>query len=144
MMGMDENSVAVYGGIFRSLQDAENFMALVDGKPKRFYEELYLQGDFKGQIEIKFLEKKTNKAEELYCDFPDGDTIVEGLKARFLSKLKRQVNTAIVIYGFYPGAHFTGHNYSMMREKKTEEFYLFHVDNIVGTKRFDKMEQEEL
>ena len=43
-MDMDHNSIEVYGGIFKSLQDAEEFMRVVDGVPQRFYKELYLQG----------------------------------------------------------------------------------------------------
>lgn len=65
-------------------------MKVVDGVPQRFYKELYLQGDFKGRIEIKFFEEMTNNVEVLYRDFPYGDVIVEGLKARFWRKLKRQ------------------------------------------------------
>ncbi len=41
-MDMDYNSLEVYGGIFNSLQDAEDFMKIVDGKPQRFYDELFL------------------------------------------------------------------------------------------------------
>ena len=33
---MDDNSIEVYGGIFKSLQDAEDFMKVVNGKPERF------------------------------------------------------------------------------------------------------------
>ena len=127
---MDNNSIDVYGGIFKSLQDAEEFMKIVDGTPQRFYRELYLQGEFKGQIEVKFFDKMTNKAEELYQDFPYGDVIVEGLQARCSSKLKRRVNTAIVIYDFYLSGHFTGHLLGTMKEKKTDEFYIFNVDTI--------------
>lgn len=127
---MENNSVEVYGGIFKSLQDAEDFMQITDGIPLRFYQELYLQGDSKGRIEIKFFEKMTNKAEELYRDFPYGDVIVEGLQARFLSKLKRRVNTAIVIYDFYLPKHFTGHPMSVMKEKRTDDFYIFDIDSI--------------
>ena len=72
----------------------------------------------------------TNKAEELYQDFPYGDVIVEGLQARCSSKLKRRVNTAIVIYDFYLSGHFTGHLLGTMKEKKTDEFYIFNVDTI--------------
>lgn len=129
-MDMDYNSLEVYGGIFNSLQDAEDFMKIVDGKPQRFYDELFLQRDFKGHIEIKFFDKKTNKAEELYKDFPYGDVIVDGLKARFSNKLKRQVNTAIVIYDFYLGAHFTGHLLSTMKETRTYDYYIFDVNTI--------------
>lgn len=129
-MNRDINKLEVYGGIFKSLQDAEAFMKIVDGIPQRFYQELYLQGDFEGRIEINFFERMTNKAEELYQDFPYGDIIVKGLQARFSSKLKRRANTAIVIYDFDLGAHFTGHPLSSMKEKKTDEFYIFNVDGI--------------
>ena len=64
-MAIDKNMLEVFGGIFESQQAAEEFMKIVDGKPKRFMEELYLQGDFTGHIEIRFFEKKTNRAEEM-------------------------------------------------------------------------------
>ena len=127
---MDANSIEVYGGIFKSLQDAEEFMKVVNGKPERFYNELYLGGDFNGHIMIKFFDKKTNKVEELYKDFPFGDVIIKGLQDRFVSKLKRRVNTAIVIYDFYLLSHLTDRPYSVMREKKTDEFYIFDVESI--------------
>lgn len=137
-MDMDHNCLEVYGGIFNSLQDAEEFMKIVDGKPQRFYDELFLEGDFKGSIEIKFFDKKSNRGEELYRDFPYGEAIVEGLKARFANKLKRQVNTAIVIYDFHLGSHFTGHLLSTMKETKTEDYYIFNVAEIYPYKAKEK------
>ena len=53
-MAIDKNMLEVFGGIFKSQQAAEEFMKIVDGKPKRFMEELFLQGDFIGHIEITF------------------------------------------------------------------------------------------
>lgn len=78
----DENMLGIFGGIFETQQAAEDFMKITDGKPKRFMEELYLQGDFTGHIEIKFFEKKTNGAEELFKDFPYGEKNCRGLKSR--------------------------------------------------------------
>lgn len=120
----------IFGGIFESQQAAEEFMKIVDGKPKRFMEELYLQGDFTGQIEIKFFEKKTNKAEELFIDFSYGEKIINVLKAKFADKLKRRVNTAIVLYDFDWGGHFSSHFLSQMREKKTDEYHIFRIENV--------------
>lgn len=134
-MGMDENSLAVYGGNFMSRQAAEDYLQIINGKPKKFMDDLYLTGDFNGRIEILFFDKKTNDAEELYKTLPYGKNIVGMLKAMFKDKLKRKVNTAIVIYDFYLGAeHFTGHNIKQMSEKKTDEYHIFHVANIYNYK----------
>ncbi len=130
MINSDKNMLEIFGGIFESQQAAEEFMKIVDGKPKRFMEELYLQGDFTGQIEIKFFEKKTNKAEELFVDFPYGEKIIDVLKAKFADKLKRRVNTAIVLYDFDWGGHFSSHFLSQMREKKTDEYHIFRIENV--------------
>ncbi len=130
MINSDKNMLEIFGGIFESQQAAEEFMKIVDGKPKRFMEELYLQGDFTGQIEIKFFEKKTNKAEELFIDFPYGEKIIDVLKAKFADKLKRRVNTAIVLYDFDWGGHFSSHFLSQMREKKTDEYHIFRIENV--------------
>ena len=62
-MDRDKNILELFGGIFESQQAAEDFMKIVDGVPKRFMDELYLQGDFTGRIEIRFFEKKSNAAE---------------------------------------------------------------------------------
>lgn len=61
-MAIDKNMLEVFGGIFESQQAAEEFMKIVDGKPKRFMDELYLQGDFIGHIEIRFFEKKDKQS----------------------------------------------------------------------------------
>ena len=52
-----KNILEIFGGIFESQQAAEDFMKIVDGKPKRFMEELYLQGDCAEHIEVKSFEK---------------------------------------------------------------------------------------
>ncbi len=129
-MSLDKNMLEIFGGIFQSQQAAEEFMKIVDGKPKRFMEELCLQGDFNGHIEIRFFEKKTNRAEELLKDFPFGEKMIEVLKAKYTDKLKRRVNTAIVLYDFDWKGHFSSHFLSRMREKKTEEYHIFHVENV--------------
>ncbi len=129
-VSLDENMLEVFGGIFESQQAAEEFMKIVDGKPKRFMEELYLQGDFTGHVEIRFFEKKTKQAQELLQDFPYGEKIIEVLRAKFADKLKRRVNTAIVLYNFDWKGHFSNHLLSQMREKKTEEYHIFHVENV--------------
>ena len=134
-MGMDINSLAVYGGIFESKQAAEEYIQLIDGKPQRLMDDMYLTGDFNGHIEIYFSDKSTNRAEELFCSLPYGENIVGMLKAMFKDKLKRKINTAIVIYDFYLGAeHFTGHSFKQMSEKKTENYYVFHIENICNYK----------
>ena len=61
-MDSDKNKLEIFGGIFESQQAAEDFMKIVDGMPKRFMEELYLQGDFVGHIEIRFFEQKIGRA----------------------------------------------------------------------------------
>jgi len=130
-MSLDKNALACFGGIFESQQAAEEFMKIEDGRPKRFMEELCLQGDFIGRVEIRFFEKKTNRAEELFRDFPYGEKIVEVLKAKFADKLKRRVNTAIVLYDFYWSVgHFSNHCVSQMREKKTDEYHIFYVEDV--------------
>lgn len=127
---MDENCLEVWGANFASRQEAEDFMKLEDGIPKRFMEELYLDGKFSGRIEIRFFEKKSNKAEELFADFPYGDKIIEVLKAKFRDKLKRRVNTAIVLYDFHLGSHFTGRPASVMTERRTDSYHIFSVENV--------------
>lgn len=127
---MDENCLEVWGANFASRQEAEDFMKLEDGIPKRFMKELHLDGRFSGHIEIRFFEKKSNKAEELFADFPYGDRIIEVLKAKFRDKLKRRVNTAIVLYDFHLGSHFTGRPLGVMTERKTDGYHLFNVENV--------------
>lgn len=129
-MRLDENMAEIFGGIFESQQAAEEYFKLVDGKPKRFMDELYLKGDFTGHIEIKFFDKKSNNAEQLFKDFPYGEKIVEVLKAKFADKLKRRINTAIVIYDFDWAGHFSNHFLSQMREKKTDTYHIFHIQNV--------------
>ena len=129
-MDMDESCLEVWGANFASQQEAENYMKLEDGIPKHFMKELHLDGKFNGHIEIKFFEKKSNKAEELFADFPYGDKIVEVLQAKFRNKLKRRVNTAIVLYDFHLGSHFTGALMSLMTERKTDSYHIFYVDSV--------------
>lgn len=129
-MRSDENVAEIFGGIFESEQAAKEYFSLVDGRPERFMSELYLQGDFTGHIEIKFFDKKSNSAEQLFKDFPYGEKLVEVLKAKFADKLKRRVNTAIVIYDFDWAGHFSSHFLSQMREKKTDTYHIFHVENV--------------
>ena len=129
-MGSDKDKLEIFGGIFESQQAAEDFMKTADGIPKRFMEELYLQGDFAGHIEIRFFEKKSNKAEELFRDFPYGEKIIETLKAKFADKIKRRINTAIVLYDFDWTAHFSNHFLSQMREKKTDKYHIFYIESV--------------
>lgn len=53
-MGLDQNCLEVFGGIFPSREAAEAFMGLESGRPGRFMEELYLQGEFIGRVEVRF------------------------------------------------------------------------------------------
>lgn len=129
-MNRDENQLEIFGGIFESQQAAEDFMKIEAGIPKRFMEELYLRGDFLGHIEIRFFEKKSNMAEELFRDFPYGEKIIETLKAKFADKIKRCINTAIVLYHFDFGGHFSNHCLSQMRGKKTDKYYIFYIENV--------------
>lgn len=138
-MRSDENMAEIFGGIFESRQAAEEYMQLVNGKPERFMDELYLQGDFTGHIEIRFFEKKTNSAEELFKDFPYGERIIQVLKAKFADKLKRKVNTAIVIYDFDWAGHFSSHFLSQMREKKTDKYHIFHVESVYPYKEIPQV-----
>ena len=128
-MDMDEKCLEVWGANFASQQEAEDFMKLEDGVPKRFMKELHLDGKFSGHIEIRFFEQKSNKAEELFAD-----KIIEVLKAKFRNKLKRKVNTAIVLYDFHLGSHFTGALMSLMTERKTDSYHIFNVDNVLPYK----------
>ena len=93
-------------------------MAITDGRPKRFMDELFLAGGFSGSVELKFFETKSNRAEELYRDFPYGDKIIEVMKAKFDDKLKRRVNTAIVLYDF-DWSTKTSQNISMQKPFRT-------------------------
>lgn len=129
-MDMDKNCLSIFGANFESQQEAEDFMRIVDGKPQRFMDELFLQGDFIGHIEIRFYEKKSNKAEELFRDFPYGEKIIETLKAKFADKMKRRINTAIVLYDFYWLTHFSEHFVSQMRETRTDKYHIFYVGDV--------------
>lgn len=140
-MGMDENSLEIYAGNFSSLAAAEDYFKIVDGKPQRFMDELYLTGDLHGEIKILYFDKKTNDAAELFCNFPYGRNIVGMLKAMFKDKLKRKVNTAIVIYDFYAGDHFTGHTAKQMSERKTDDHHIFNVGSIYNYKAPQYLEE---
>ncbi len=129
-MDRDKNILELFGGIFESQQAAEDFMKIVDGVPKRFMDELYLQGNFTGRIEIRFFEKKSNAAEELFRDFPYSEKIMGALKAKFADKVKRRINTAIVLYDFDWKGHFSNHFLSQMREKKTDQYHIFHIETV--------------
>lgn len=129
-MAIDKNMLEVFGGNFESEQAAREFMKITDGRPKRFIDELFLEGAFTGSVEVRFFEKKSNNAAELFKDFPYGEKIVEVLKAKFADKLKRRVNTAIVLYDFDWKGHFSSHFVSQMREKKTDEYHIFYVNNV--------------
>lgn len=131
MERMDPVSMTVYGGNFPSPEEARDFFRVEDGIPRRLYEEMYLQGEFRGRIEMRHFPQKSNSAAELFADFPYGAYIVRSLEERFLSKLKRRVNTAVVIYGFYLGAHYTGHAASVMREKKGPDYHVFAVEEML-------------
>lgn len=130
MSAKDKNYLSVFAGNFPSREFAEDYMAITDGRPKRFMEELFLEGDFAGSVEVRFFETKSNRAEELYGDFSYGDKIIEIMKAKFDDKLKRRVNTAIVLYDFDWSGHFSSCLLSRMREKRTEEYHIFHVSDV--------------
>lgn len=126
----DDNMLEVFAGIFESQQAAEEYMKIIDGKPQKLMDDLYLKGDFSGWIEIKYFDKKSNQVDQLFQDFPYGERIIEVLKTKFYDKLKRKVNTAIVIYDFNWSGHFSNHLLKQMSEKKTEQYYIFHVENV--------------
>lgn len=130
MAAIDKNYISIFGGNFPSKEFAEDFMAITDGRPKRFMEELFLEGDFTGRVELKFFDTKSNLAEELFRDFSYGEKIIKVMKAKFDDKLKRRVNTAIVLYDFDWSGHFSSHFLSQMREKRTEEYHIFHVSDV--------------
>lgn len=130
MSAIDKNYLSVFGGNFPSREFAEDYMALKNGRPERFMEELFLVGDFIGRVELKFFNTKSNRAEELFRDFPHGQRIVDVMRAKFDDKLKRRVNTAIVLYDFDWSGHFSSHFLSQMREKRTEEYHIFHVSDV--------------
>lgn len=126
----EKDHLEVFGGIFPSQEAAEEFMALEDGIPRRFLRELYLREEFTGSIKVVYFDKKSNQAEELFAGFPYGDRIIQVLRDKFADKLKRRVNTAIVLYDFDWMYHFTGHPVSVMREKKTADYHIFYVESV--------------
>lgn len=79
---------------------------------------------------MRHFPQKSNSAAELFADFPYGAYIVRSLEERFLNKLKRRVNTAVVLYDFDWMAHFTGRPLSAMREKKTDSYHIFYVETV--------------
>ena len=63
----EHNHLEVFGGIFPSRLEAEEFFTLEEGIPRRFLRELYLREEFTGSIETVFFDKKSNRAEELFA-----------------------------------------------------------------------------
>ncbi|MCI9195600.1 MAG: hypothetical protein HFF14_08525 [Angelakisella sp.] len=126
----EQGMLEVFAGNFPSQEAAEEFMALEDGIPRRFLRELYLREEFTGSIKVVYFDKKSNKAEELFAGFPYGDRIIQVLRDKFADKLKRRVNTAIVLYDFNWGYHFTGRPVSVMREKKAQDYHIFYVESV--------------
>ena len=51
-------------------------------------------------------------------------------KMKFRDKLKRGVNMVIVLYDFHSGL-FIGALMSLMTERKTDSYHIFHVDNVL-------------
>ena len=133
-MGMDNGSLAVYAGVFPSKQAAVDFFRLTDDMPARLYSELYLQGEFSGQIGVGYFDKSSNKAEDLFADFPYSENIVGMLRAYRRDKMPRKMNTAVIIYNFYHCNHFTGHTIKQMTQKKGEDYSIFHIADIVNYK----------
>lgn len=126
----EHNHLEVFGGIFPSRLEAEKFFTLENGIPRQFLRALYLREEFTGSIETVFFDKKSNRAEELFAGFPYGERIIQVLRDKFADKLKRRVNTAIVLYDFDLGYHFTGRSLSVMRERKTDSFHIFSVESV--------------
>ena len=131
---LDENCLEVFAGVFKSQQDVEDFLQITDGVPKGLMENLYLVGEFSGRVEYKFYEKKSNLAEDFIVDFPYGDKIIEVFKAKCVNKLKKKVNAIIVIYDFHLGNHFSNHPLGVMKEKKSDDYHVFSIDNVVPYK----------
>ena len=71
-----------------------------------------------------------DEAEELFAGFPYGERIIQVLRDKFADRLKRRVNTAIVLYDFDLGYHFTGRPLSVMRERKTDSFHIFSGESV--------------
>ena len=115
----EQGMLEVFAGNFPSQEAAEEFMALEDGIPRRFLRELYLREEFTGSIKVVYFD-----------GFPYGDRIIQVLRDKFADKLKRRVNTAIVLYDFNWGYHFTGRPVSVMREKKAQDYHIFYVESV--------------
>lgn len=52
---------------------------------------------------------------------------------KFRDKSKREVNMVIVLYDFHSGS-YTGALMSLMIERKTYSYNIFHVDNVLPYK----------
>ena len=48
---MDSSNLEVFAGVFESEQAVEDYVRIVDGKPKQLMDDLYLQGEFIGHVE---------------------------------------------------------------------------------------------
>lgn len=127
---MDSSNLEVFAGVFESEQAVEDYVRIVDGKPKQLMDDLYLQGEFIGHVEYRFFSEKTNSAEVALADFPYGNKIIEVLKAKFADRFKKKVNTVIVLYDFYLGMHFSNHFLRQMKECKKENYHIFNVENV--------------
>lgn len=127
---LDLNCLEVFGGVFESEEALKEYMKSDDGTPKRIMEDLYLEGDFIGAVEYRFLPGKTNEAEKALAGMPYSDKIVEVLRAKFADKFKKKVNTIIVLYDFHLGNHFSRHNLKDMKERKTDNYCIFNIENV--------------
>ena len=127
---MDLLNLEVFAGVFESEQDVEEYVRIVDGKPKRLMDDLYLQGEFIGHAEYRFLSEKTNSAEIALAGFPYERKIIEVLKAKFADKFKKKINTIIVLYDFHLGSHFSNHLLRQMKECKKDNYHIFNVENV--------------
>lgn len=127
---MDEKCLEVFAGVFKSQQDLEAFIGVVDGNPVGLMNNLYLKGEFIGKVEYKYFDKKSKLAEELLIDFPYGEKIIEVFKAKKVDTFKKKVNAIVVLYDFHLGSHFSNHPASVMKGKKTDDYHIFNVDNV--------------
>ena len=130
----DLSNLEVFGGVFESEQALQEYMGSDPEKPGRLMEDLYLWGDFIGHVEYRFLPKKTSSAEEALADFPYEEKIISVLKAKFSDKFKKKVNAVIVLYDFHLMSHFSRHNLRQMKEKRTDSYHIFSVDNVFNYK----------
>ena len=131
---MDLTNLEVFAGVFETEKSVEEYVRIVDGKPKRLMDDLYLQGEFIGHVEYRFFSEKTNSAESALKGFPYGDKIIEVLKSKFANKFKKKVNTVIILYDFHLGSHFSNHNLRQMKECKKENYHIFSVENVFNYK----------